>query len=323
MVNRTFQLSALNTAYVEVRIGDRVGYTSTVKHLKRNPNFIRPLITLDNVVLPQQLCYAPPLTFSLHQLSPVPFISAVAACNVTSFAKYLRKVPKEYVRDEVGWSNFDRVLRDEENIEARMRLSAKEGANETIDWWSKYYASIGDEQRAPGFAESGIEKLTVFECALEEADGYREFSDFMDTFIFRELSSGKCDVSALPPPRAALRAKIYIRRKGGNSSHTTYPPLETYPDSTRCLLRVYVIRAFDLVSRRSDGTCDPYIAIRCGNRKISARKAARFKDLNPIFGRMLEMVVSIPRDKNLVISVLDRHRIFSGFSSFISYTKFN
>uniref|UniRef100_A0A915A0I6 C2 domain-containing protein n=1 Tax=Parascaris univalens TaxID=6257 RepID=A0A915A0I6_PARUN len=88
------RLSAMQRAYVEVRIGDRVGRTETLRHLKVNPNFARPVLTLDNVALPRQLCYAPPLTFSLHQLSPFPFASAVAVCEVTSFAKYFRKVPQ-------------------------------------------------------------------------------------------------------------------------------------------------------------------------------------------------------------------------------------
>uniref|UniRef100_A0A9J2PVH2 C2 domain-containing protein n=1 Tax=Ascaris lumbricoides TaxID=6252 RepID=A0A9J2PVH2_ASCLU len=279
------RLSAMQRAYVEVRIGDRVGRTDAIQQLKLNPNFARPVLTLDSVALPRRLCYAPPLTFSLHQLSPFPFASAVAVCEVTSFAKYLRKVPQEYEGEDVGWRNFDRVLRDEEAIEARMEFCAKEESNSIIDWWSKYYASIGDKRRAPGFDESGIQKLTVLESSLEDARNYHAFSDFIDTFTFVEPPSGKSEIRISPTSRGQLRARIYIQEKRDKSS-------QSY--------------------RRGDGTCDPYISVRCGNHKANTKKEVRIKDLNPIFGRLIEMKVDIPRDKKLIISVLDKHRILPG-----------
>lgn len=52
---------------------------------------------------------------------------------------------------------------------------------------------------------------------------------------------------------------------------------------------------------------------RCGTKKKkNLRKDYRPSSLNPLFGQMIEMEVDIPMDKNLVVSVMDRHRIFSG-----------
>uniref|UniRef100_F1L3Q0 Sperm vesicle fusion protein fer-1 n=1 Tax=Ascaris suum TaxID=6253 RepID=F1L3Q0_ASCSU len=51
------RLSAMQRAYVEVRIGDRVGRTDAIQQLKLNPNFARPVLTLDSVALPRRLCY--------------------------------------------------------------------------------------------------------------------------------------------------------------------------------------------------------------------------------------------------------------------------
>lgn len=52
---------------------------------------------------------------------------------------------------------------------------------------------------------------------------------------------------------------------------------------------------------------------RCGTKKKkSLRKDYRPNSLNPLFGQMIEMEVEIPIDKNLVVSVMDRHHVFSG-----------
>ena len=39
--------------------------------------------------------------------------------------------------------------------------------NEDIDWWSKYYASIGDTEKCAKYLEKGMDKLIVSRCPLQ------------------------------------------------------------------------------------------------------------------------------------------------------------
>lgn len=91
--------------------------------------------------------------------------------------------------------------------------------------------------------------------------------------------------------------------------------MEFNGDSVPCLLRVYVVRAYDLTSRRRSGVCDPYVMIRCGNsKKMKAKKDYRPDTLEPIFGQLFEMDIEIPQQKDLTITVLDRRYLLAGDS---------
>lgn len=58
---------------------------------------------------------------------------------------------------------------------------------------------------------------------------------------------------------------------------------------------------------------------RCGTRKKrNLRKDYRPNSLNPLFGQMIEMEIEIPMEKNLVVSVMDHHHIFSGIWVFVA-----
>lgn len=59
---------------------------------------------------------------------------------------------------------------------------------------------------------SGIEKLRVFPCALEDVSEYCGFSDFLDTFVFRKMTKENIETPELRIPRGELKARIFIRK---------------------------------------------------------------------------------------------------------------
>lgn len=80
-----------------------------------------------------------------------------------------------------------------------------------------------------------------------------------------------------------------------------------------CMVRVYVVGAKELVSRRRSGLADPYIHIRCGNKKkFKGHKDYRPDTLEPIFGQCIEFDVTIPQEKDLTVSVMDKRLFMSG-----------
>ncbi|XP_010181780.1 PREDICTED: myoferlin-like, partial [Mesitornis unicolor] len=52
----------------------------------------------------------------------------------------------------------------------------------------------------------------------------------------------------------------------------------------KCLVRVYVVRAFDLPPRDRNGLCDPYIRVSLGNKTLGQRDQYVPNTLEPVFG---------------------------------------
>uniref|UniRef100_A0AAF5PT90 C2 domain-containing protein n=1 Tax=Wuchereria bancrofti TaxID=6293 RepID=A0AAF5PT90_WUCBA len=310
-----YQLSFVRNPFVEIRIGDKIARSDVIEDAKHNPNFKRPLIILDEVQLPVHFYYAPPLTFNLYDRRSFGREPHIGICVVHDFAKYINKLPEGRKRDIYSWEKYDEMLSFEEAYEKGVRMTDSEECffgDCIIDWWSKYYSSIGESEKAPGYADSGIETLRVFACALEDVNEYCGFSDFLDTFIFRKMTKDDMEIPELRIPRGELKARIFIRRQNTISNECFALPIVEFAGVTKCTIRVYIVRAFDLVSRRKDGTCDAYISVKCGTKKKkNLRKDYRPGSLDPLFGQMIEMEVEIPIDKKLVVSVMDRHRVFS------------
>ncbi|EJW75373.1 hypothetical protein WUBG_13719, partial [Wuchereria bancrofti] len=309
-----YQLSFVRNPFVEIRIGDKIARSDVIEDAKHNPNFKRPLIILDEVQLPVHFYYAPPLTFNLYDRRSFGREPHIGICVVHDFAKYINKLPEGRKRDIYSWEKYDEMLSFEEAYEKGVRMTDSEECffgDCIIDWWSKYYSSIGESEKAPGYADSGIETLRVFACALEDVNEYCGFSDFLDTFIFRKMTKDDMEIPELRIPRGELKARIFIRRQNTISNECFALPIVEFAGVTKCTIRVYIVRAFDLVSRRKDGTCDAYISM-WNKKKKNLRKDYRPGSLDPLFGQMIEMEVEIPIDKKLVVSVMDRHRVFSG-----------
>lgn len=84
----------MRNPFIEIRIGDKIARSDMIEDAKRNPNFRRPLIILNEVQLPVNFYYAPPLTFNLYDRRSFGREPHVGICIVRDFAKYINKLPK-------------------------------------------------------------------------------------------------------------------------------------------------------------------------------------------------------------------------------------
>ena len=85
-----------------------------------------------------------------------------------------------------------------------------------------------------------------------------------------------------------------------------------------CVVRVYIIRAFDLTPKDDNGLSDPYLVIKLGNKKITTKDRYIPNELNPYFGEYFEMKCTIPIVKDLIVKVYDYDLI--GRNDFIGET---
>ncbi|NXX83252.1 MYOF protein, partial [Urocolius indicus] len=180
-----------------------------------------------------------------------------------------------------------------------------EEEEEEEDWWGQFYAAMGDKTKSRG--RSSGDELKIYSCELEAVPEFQGLQDFCQTFpLFQpgappepgdepvpvgEFKGLFClyplpqDPAAPPPPRHFQQL----------------PPSQPQ----RCLVRVYVIRAFDLPPRDSNGLCDPYVRVSLGSKSLGSRDQYVPNTLEPVFGRMFELMGTIPLEKDLRVSLMD------------------
>ena len=80
--------------------------------------------------------------------------------------------------------------------------------------------------------------------------------------------------------------------------------------STKCIVRVYMIGAFNLSSRDNGSESDPYLIISCGNRIYNERDNYQDNEPNPTFFKHFDFEGVFPGCAPLVITLMDYDTIF-------------
>ncbi|XP_052821675.1 myoferlin isoform X1 [Octopus bimaculoides] len=180
-----------------------------------------------------------------------------------------------------------------------------------IDWWSKYYASIGDSGKCKKYLEKGYDKLVVYNDELENCENFAAFSDFCHSFT---MLRGKDTEDAESNTIGELKCSFKV-----------YPlpadPSEPMPDKViqglppsdphMCIVRVYVVKGIDLQPNDPSGLADPYVKIKLGKHKVDSKSEYIPNTINPCFGKMFELKTVIPLHKDLTIGVYDRDLLSS------------
>uniref|UniRef100_A0A8C5B5I5 Myoferlin like n=1 Tax=Gadus morhua TaxID=8049 RepID=A0A8C5B5I5_GADMO len=177
---------------------------------------------------------------------------------------------------------------------------------DTVDWWSKFYASIGEKEKCGPYLQKGYDTLQVYDCELEDVPEFCGLTDFCRTF---KLQRGKMededeDPSVVGEFKGSFRVYPLYEDPGMAAPPRQFRELpESGPQE--CLVRIYVVRCSDLQPKDNNGLCDPYIKINLGRRTVDDRENYKPNTLNPEFGRTFEMSCFLPHDKDLKIAVYD------------------
>ncbi|OPJ86915.1 fer-1-like protein 5 [Patagioenas fasciata monilis] len=207
-------------------------------------------------------------------------------------------------------------------------LAAEEEEEEDEDdWWSKFYAAMGDKAKR----RTGRDRLKIYSCELEALPEFEGLQDFCQTFPLYAPGGhptvgddpvGEFKVGDTPEGTPQHQGGDSQGCMAGRLSQGLFriyplpedpavspPPrhFQQLPPSQpqKCLVRVYVVRAFDLPPKDRNRLCDPYVRVSLGKKQLGQRDQYVPNTLEPVFGRLFEVTGTIPLEKDLRVTLLD------------------
>ncbi|XP_035461979.2 myoferlin isoform X1 [Scophthalmus maximus] len=308
---KTYQLATVSSPSLIVECGGEIVQTAAIKNFKKNPNFPGSVLLL-KVLLPKEEMYTPPIVLKVIDHRPFGRKPVVGQCTINCLDEF--RCDPYRINTEVCMSDRvamiaaaqRNVLIDIEERPIMITELKAEKEEEAVDWWSKFYASIGAKAKCGPYLQKGYDTLQVYKCELEEVAEFQGLTDFCSTF---KLQRGKTeddedDPSVVGEFKGSFKIYPLPDDPGVPMPHRQFRELpESEPQE--CLVRIYVVRCIDLQPMDTNGLCDPYIKITLGRKTVDDRDNYKPNTLNPEFGRAFELSCFLPQDKDLKIAVYD------------------
>ncbi|ESN98173.1 hypothetical protein HELRODRAFT_177418 [Helobdella robusta] len=272
---KKFQLLEVSSPNVEIEINGTILESKVIRDMSKNPNFDDPMLFFD-VMLPKEELYAPPINIRVKDNRAFGRRPLVGIHTITSLEPY-RCDPDDLENDEdsdksnqLAGSLFNNAVQRKASVMSvkskDMVLAIEEEVDEDIDWWSKFYASVGEMDKCKKYVDLGYDKLQVYATELEKVKVHREFNDFCSTF---PLTRGKAIDDEEGTVAGEFKGTFYVYPLPGDLQ-APMPPriLKNLPTSgpVECL-------------------ADPYIQIKIGKTKVENNNEYIPNTLNPVFGK--------------------------------------
>ncbi|NXD70995.1 DYSF protein, partial [Eolophus roseicapillus] len=304
---KSYQLASVTSPSLLVECGGQFVQSCVIKNVKKNPNFDVSVLFME-VRLPKESLYSPPIMVKIIDNRPFGRRPVVGQCTIRALGDFYcdpyqedTHGPQEHA-DDVSLTPRDDVLIDIDDKEPLIPVQEEE----FIDWWSKFYASTGEREKCGCYLEKGFDTLKVYETELENVEDFEHLSDFCHTFkLYRGRSQdSNDDPSVVGEFKGSF--KIYPLP---DDPRVPMPPRQFHQLPARgpqeCLVRVYIIRAFGLQPKDTNGKCDPYVKISVGKKSINDQENYLPCTLEPVFGKMFELSCTLPLEKDLKITLYD------------------
>ncbi|XP_019065455.1 fer-1-like protein 4 [Fukomys damarensis] len=213
---------------------------------------------------------------------------------------------------------------------------------EELDWWSKYYASLQELQAQPNLDEEemddpgdsdgeaqdqgeadvegtasrkkAIATLKIYSSSLEEE--FNHFEDWLNVFpLYRgqggQGGDGEEEGSAYFMGKFKGSFLIYPESEAASFSEPQISRGIPQNRPIKLLVRVYVVKATNLAPADPNGKADPYVVVSAGKERQDTKERYIPKQLNPIFGEVLELSISLPAEPELTVAVFDHDLVGS------------
>uniref|UniRef100_A0A8C9W3A4 Dysferlin, limb girdle muscular dystrophy 2B (autosomal recessive) n=1 Tax=Scleropages formosus TaxID=113540 RepID=A0A8C9W3A4_SCLFO len=304
---KSYQLASVTSPSLLVECGGAVVQSCVIRNAKKKPNFDINTLFID-VNLPQEELYMPPIVVKVIDNRQFGRKPVVGQCTIRSLEEF-RRLPESPERDaededqdEACETPRDDVLIDIDDKEPLLRGQEEE----FMDWWSKFYASSGEVSKCGTYLEKGFDTLQVYDCELENVEGFDGLADFCQTF---KLYRGKSQDEGEDPSVVGEFKGMFKIYSLPDDPSLPLPPRQfrQLPPSgiEECLVRIYIIQAIGLQPKDANGKCDPYVKISLGKKSISDHDNYIPCTLDPIFGKMFELTCALPLEKDLKIMLYD------------------
>uniref|UniRef100_A0A8C8BMD5 Dysferlin n=1 Tax=Otus sunia TaxID=257818 RepID=A0A8C8BMD5_9STRI len=312
---KSYQLASVTSPSLLVECGGQLVQSCVIKNVKKNPNFDICVLFME-VRLPKESLYSPPIIIKIIDNRPFGRRPVVGQCTIRSLEEFYCD---PYQEDTDGPQEHSGTCCHEDHADCTpLPLSGRScgwlyaltgvesDEEEFIDWWSKFYASTGEREKCGCYLEKGFDTLKVYETELENVEDFEHLSDFCHTFkLYRGRSQdSNDDPSVVGEFKGSF--KIYPLP---DDPRVPVPPRQFHQLPARgpqeCLVRVYIIRAFNLQPKDANGKCDPYVKISVGKKSINDQENYLPCTLEPVFGKMFELSCTLPLEKDLKITLYD------------------
>ncbi|CAM4715675.1 unnamed protein product [Caretta caretta] len=304
-------LSIMSPSLVVECAGEAI-QTAPIRDLRENPNF--PInVFLMRVHLPMEEDLMPPIELKVVDNREFGYKPVVGQASVRSLRQYMCEPSAEghhpSLPPPVASKGKIAKMLGRMAAESWLRTTprAEKEEEECVDWWSKFYAATGDLAKSGDYLQTGLDSLKVYHCELEAVPEFQGLQDFCQTF---RLYRGRGREAASEDPLVVGEFKGLFQIYPLPEDPSSPPPprqFQELPKSQpqKCLVRVYIIRAFNLPPKDRNGLCDPYVRVTLGKKKLGDRDQYLPNTLEPVFGRMFELLCTLPREKDLQISLFD------------------
>uniref|UniRef100_A0A452DVR7 Dysferlin n=1 Tax=Capra hircus TaxID=9925 RepID=A0A452DVR7_CAPHI len=321
---KSYQLASVSSPSLVVECGGQSVQSCVIKNLRKNPNFDICTLFME-VMLPREELYCPPIVVKVIDNRQFGRRPVVGQCTIRCLESFLCDPYSEESPSPQGGpddvsllSPGEDVLIDIDDKEPliptqvgrvpghRHWFTLSPRLEEFIDWWSKFFASIGESEKCGSYLEKDFDTLKVYDTPLENVKAFEGLSDFCNTF---KLYRGKTQEETEDPSVIGEFKGLFKIYPLPEDPAIPLPPRQFHQLASQgpqeCLVRVYIIRAFGLQPKDPNGKCDPYIKISIGKKSVSDQDNYIPCTLEPVFGKMFELTCTLPLEKDLKVTLYD------------------
>uniref|UniRef100_A0A8C4XN19 C2 domain-containing protein n=1 Tax=Falco tinnunculus TaxID=100819 RepID=A0A8C4XN19_FALTI len=321
---------------------------------KENPNFTE-LVKYMDVELPEQVYLHPPLSIFVVEKRAFGRTVLVGTHIVSDVMKFspreleeepeyvlkgelLGEVPMEAAGRFCQWQRsaplkkicINKLVKKEDEYEE------EKPELEELDWWSKYYESLKELYNQVTFCDSCQQrgkvaalmagkgpKITLYLFQIYNSELESEFGNFEDWLCIFPLHRGKAseDEDGNEDEHFVGKYKgsfyVYPTEEAGAKPKVSQGVPRNRP--IKVLVRVYIIKATNLSPADPNGKADPYVVVTVGQEQKDTKERYIPKQLNPVFGEVVELTVSFPMESELTVAIFDHDLV--GSDDLIGETK--
>lgn len=181
---KSYQLASVSSPSLVVECGGQSVQSCVIKNLRKNPNFDICTLFME-VMLPREELYCPPIVVKVIDNRQFGRRPVVGQCTIRSLEGFLCDPYSEESPSPQGGPDDVSLLSPGEDV--LIDIDDKEPLipiqeEEFIDWWSKFFASIGESEKCGSYLEKDFDTLKVYDTSLENVKAFEGLSDFCNTF---------------------------------------------------------------------------------------------------------------------------------------------